>query len=80
MAGLPLSEARKLQNINFITCSNSVSAVEMTDALVNELLKLEEGIVVFDCVLGMDVLVISPVMCILCDNARASEFCRKCMV
>ena len=91
MAGLPLSEARKLQNINFLACSNSVFALEMADALVDELLKLEEGIVVFDYVSQRDVLVLSPVMCILCDNARGSEllnhlgaraikFCRKCMV
>lgn len=80
-----------LQNINFLTCSNAVSALEMTNALVEELLKLEEGIIVYDCVWQWVVVVLSPVMAILCDNARASEllnhlgaraikFCRKCMV
>lgn len=91
MAGLPIEEARQLQNINFLTCSNAVSALEMTNALVEELLKLEEGIIVYDCVWQWVVVVLSPVMAILCDNARASEllnhlgaraikFCRKCMV
>ena len=45
----------------------------MTDALVNELIKLEEGIVVFDALLQQEIVVLAPVMCILADNARASE-------
>ena len=62
-AGLSLSEA----NINFLACSNmySVFALEMADALVDELLKLEEGIVVFDYVSQRDVLVLSPVYVIM---------------
>ena len=91
MAGLPLHEARQFGNINFLTCSNRVSAMGMAEALAKELLKLEEGIVVYDCVLQCDVVVLCPVMAVLCDNARASElvnhlgartyrFCRKCMV
>lgn len=91
MAGLPLHMARQLHNINFLTCSNNMSVMEMIDALVEELLKLEEGIIVFDSLSQCDILVLSPVIAILCDNARASEllnhsgaraikFCRKCMV
>lgn len=68
-----------------------MSALDMADALVSELLELERGIVVYDSQLKCNVLVIAPVMCILADNARASEltnhlgatanrFCRKCMV
>lgn len=91
MAGLPLHEGRQLHNINFLTCSNALSAMDMTDALVDDLLLLEEGFVVFDSLTQRDIVVLSPVLAILCDNARASEllnhsgaraikFCRKCMV
>ena len=91
LAGLPVHEARTLQNINFLACSKIVSALEMTGALVDELLKLEEGVVMYDSLSQCDVIVIAPVLAILCDNARASElvnhlgakaikYCRKCMV
>lgn len=91
MAGLPLYEGRQLHNINFLTCSNVVSAMNMTNALVDDLIMLEEGIVVFDSLTQCNVVVLSPVLAILCDNARSSEvtnhlgakaimFCRKCMV
>lgn len=90
LAGLPISEARTLENIHFLACSNNVFALDMADALVNELLKLEQGVIVYDAVSQCDILVIAPVMCILCDNARASElsnhlgakaikYCRICM-
>ena len=91
MASLPLCEAWKLQNINFLACSNKLTAMEMSHSLVDELLKLEQGIIVYDSFFKCEVLVIAPVICILCDNARASEivnhlgarairYCRKCMV
>lgn len=91
MAGLPLEEARKFSNINYLTSSNLVSALEMTCALQQELRKLEDGIVVYDSLTESNVLALCPLMCVLCDNARASEilnhvgatgirFCRKCMV
>lgn len=91
MAGLPISIARQFCNIHLLACSNKVTAVQMISALVNELLILEKGIIVYDALLKCDILVIAPVICILADNARASEivnhmgatttmFCRKCMV
>ena len=33
-------EARKFQNIHFIPCSNNLSAMNMAEALVNDLLIL----------------------------------------
>lgn len=83
--------ARQFSSIHFLCCSNSVSAMDMAGPLVNELLKLQEGVVVYDSFLECDVMVIAPVICFLADNARASEltnhlgatavkFCRKCMV
>ena len=44
MAGLPISEARKIKNILFICCSNKLTALQMADGLVDDLLLLEEGI------------------------------------
>lgn len=91
LAGLPLCEARKFEHIHFVACSNNVSALEMSSALVDDLKKLEQGIFVHDASTGTDVLLVARVMCALCDNVRASEllnhlgskakfFCRKCMV
>ena len=46
----------------------------MTPPIVAELKTLEsEGIVCFDAHLQKEVLVVAPVLCILCDNPRASE-------
>lgn len=64
----------------------------MAEPLAQDLLKLEtEEIVTFDADLGRDVLVVVPVLCVLCDNPRASEllnhsgsaannFCRMCNI
>lgn len=92
LAGLPTKENAKLHNIHMITCSNKCSALDMTQPLVDDLLKLEtSGITVYDVHLGVEVLVVAPVICILCDNPRHAEimnhagpsatmFCRMCMV
>ena len=91
MAGLPIKIARQFCNIHLLACSNKVTALEMTSALVKELLVLEQGIIVYDALLKCKILVMAPVICILADNARASEivnhmgatatkFCRMCMV
>lgn len=91
LAGLPLHEARKVEHIHFLACSNKLSAIQMAGALVEDLKALERGIRVFDAHTGTDVLLIAPVICALCDNVRAAEllnhlgskakmFCRKCMV
>lgn len=91
-SGLSHCENAKLSNIHFCCCSDTASAVDMTVALAPELTKLEnDGIVAYDALLKQTVMVISPVMCILADNPRASElinhlgsssrkFCRMCMV
>lgn len=65
--------------------------MQMTQPLVNDLMKLEEGITVFDIVNNQEILLIAPVLCCLCDNVRAAEIvnhlgskalklCRFCMV
>ena len=91
MAGIPKIEANKFHNIHFISCSNNVSAMEMADPLVADLLLLENGVKMYDAYLGKEVYVLAPVLCVLCDNVRASELlhhlgskavrlCRFCMV
>ena len=91
LAGLPREENAKLHNIHFIAASNKVKALKMTDPIVGDLIKLEEGVVLFDAAMQQNVLVVAPVLCILADNVRASEltnhsgssankFCRICQV
>ena len=89
LAGMPKEENAKPENIHFVCCSNSTNAVEMIPALVDDLLKLErEGIEVYDGHLERNILLISPAICLLADNPRASEltnhlgasYCRMFMV
>ena len=91
LAGLPRKESVKFQNVHFISCSNRLSALEMTEPLVEDLKMLEKGIKVFDALTESEIFVVAPVLCVLCDNVRASELlnhlgskakklCRFCMV
>ena len=91
LAGLQKSENAKLKNIHFIAASNKVNALDMAEAIVDDLLKLEEGVAMYDSKMAQNVLVVAPVLCILADNVRASEltnhsgctankFCRICQV
>ena len=95
LAGLPLSENAKLENIHFISTSNLLSAMEMADGpLVKDLNTLAtEGMVtyMYHALLQRDVHIVAPIITLICDNPRASEllnhngssarrFCRMCMV
>lgn len=91
LACLPKHDARKFNNIHFVTCSNQLSAIDLSKPIVEDLMKLEKGIEMFDTHLGKNVLVISPLICALCDNVRSAELlnhmgskatrlCRLCMV
>ena len=91
LAGLPKQENSKLSNIHFIAASDKVSPLAMAQPMVEDLLKLEKGIVMFDSLTQQDVVVVAPVLCILADNARSAEltnhlgsaankFCRICQV
>ena len=62
----------------------------MAKPLVQEQNILEKGVIMYDSFLQDDILVVAPVLCIICDNPRASEitnnlgpgsrlFCRMCM-
>ena len=64
----------------------------MAPPIVEELKQLEyHGMEMYDAHLQATVLVVAPVICVICDNPRASEvtnnlgpsskmFCRMCMV
>lgn len=69
LACLPKEYARDI----YFICSNRTNAVQMSEPLVNDLLSLEKGIHVYDCLTKSEVLVLAPVISILCDNVRASE-------
>ena len=91
LACLPKHEARKLNNIHYVTCSNQLSAIELSKPIVEDLQKLENGIELYDAHLGKNVLVVAPLLCAMCDNVRSAELvnhmgskavrlCRLCMV
>ncbi|KAL5491387.1 hypothetical protein EMCRGX_G016667 [Ephydatia muelleri] len=76
LAGLLKKENAKLENIHFICTSNKVSVLELAVAPVQELKLLEDGIVAYDAAMQCDVpLIVSPVLCFLCDNSRAAQIC-----
>lgn len=91
LAGLPKEENTKLVNIHLITASNRVSTLELAEPMVEDLVKLERGVVMYDAHFKGDVFVVAPVLCILADNPRSSallnhggssakKFCRMCQV
>ena len=91
LAGLPLHMVDKPHHMHLISCSNNVSALDLSAPIVEDLLKLEDGMYMHDASMEEQVLVFTPVLSILCDNPRASEllnhlgssakkFCRLCLV
>ena len=91
LAGLPKSLNAQLENIHLMCASNRVSVLEQLKPIVEDLLLLQEGVVMFDAFWKQDVFVLAPVLACLCDNPRASEivghlhgnpnsFCRQCLV
>lgn len=84
-------QKNKLENIHFLCCSNKVSTLELVEPVVDSLLRLEDGIVMYDALLKQEVLVVAPVMFVIADNPMSSElcnhqgsmarrYCRMCMV
>lgn len=65
--------------------------MEMVPPVAEEIKSMEGGFIVFDALLQTEIVVKSPVICVIADNPRASEilnhrggnsrrYCRKCMV
>ena len=93
-----LCASNKVSELDFSPCMQintlylKASAIEMVEPLAKDLLKLEEnGIVTYDAYLKEEVLVVTPIICMICDNPRASElvnhlgtsatcYCRLCLV
>ena len=91
LQGLPQSERNKLENIHFLGCSNKVHALAIAEALVENIMKLENGVQMYDAYLKQNVMVVAPVLFIMSDNPMSSElcnhqgsmarkFCRMCLV
>ena len=78
LVGLPRHQNSQLHNIHFIACSNKVDCMEMSGAIVSDLKKLEDGIVMYDSTLKQNVLVFAPVIATLADNPRHSELRKWC--
>ena len=91
LAGLPRHQNTRLENIHFVCCSDSVSPLDLSGPIAQELTNLEkEGAPVFDAFYQEVVLVIAPLIVIVCDNPRASDllnhlgstalkYCRICL-
>ena len=59
----------KIPNIHFVCCSDVASAVDMSEFIVSELTSLEaDGVEAYDVSLQQEVVVLSPLLCILADN------------
>lgn len=91
LGGLSKEENSKLKNIHFLTTSNRVSPLQLANPVIDDLLRLEQGVVMYDSCLMQDVLIIAHVACLLADNPMASEllshlgpsarsYCRICTV
>ena len=50
-----------------------MSTIEVSKAIVDDLLLLEKGIRIYDTLSKADFLVVGPLICAACDNVRASE-------
>ena len=91
-ADLPRHLNSRIENINFVCSSDSVSPLDMAEPIAQQLTALEtEGVFTYDALHQETVLVVAPLMCIVCDIPRASvllnhlgsaalKHCPQCMV
>ena len=74
LAGLPRHENAKPENIHFVSCTDLMDVLDMTECVSQQLKQLElDGIEVYDSYYKETVLVIAPLLCIICDNPHASQ-------
>ncbi|KAL9536636.1 hypothetical protein MBANPS3_012495, partial [Mucor bainieri] len=69
---LPLKKWNQLEFTNFICTARTLSAMEMLPTIVDDLVRLEEGVEMVNTK-GNPVLVVAPLQFITADNARHSE-------
>ena len=78
LAGLPRHQNARLDNIHFVSCSDSVSALDLSFPIAKELTKLEcEGMVAFDALYQEEVLVVAPLMCIVLLQSKGFTTCES---
>ena len=74
LAGLPRHANSNLQNIHFICCSDKATVLEMAEPIVDEIKVLEnDGMLCYNSGFDCSVLIFVHILCIICDNPRASE-------
>ncbi|SAL99752.1 hypothetical protein [Absidia glauca] len=77
-AGMPFSERSKTENVCYVSAvlgSSGLNAMDLVPALVDDLLSLERGVLMYCADQGRMVLVIAPILFISADNPRHAEFC-----
>ncbi|KAI9331518.1 hypothetical protein BD770DRAFT_288943, partial [Pilaira anomala] len=88
-AAVPLSVANHYLNQLFLCGTNKLTAMEQLPYLVDDLVALENGIVLFDALYMEKVFVVAPLLFIKADNPRHADVtcmkasaaaypCRKC--
>ncbi|KAI9327614.1 hypothetical protein BDR26DRAFT_952563 [Obelidium mucronatum] len=89
--GLPFEKTQQLQNINFISTSKHLSAVESSVAVVASMRELRRGVCAYDAELCEEVLVIGEILQVVGDNPALSSIvshlghtsvqpCRMCSI
>ena len=88
-AGLPRHLNARIENINFVCSSDSVSPLDLSEPIVQQLTALEtEGVFTFDASHQETVLLVAPLMCIVSRasvllnhlGSAALKHCPRCMV
>lgn len=77
-AAMPFSMRNKRENTFFISAvsgSAGLHAMHLVPGLVEDLLQLEQGVVMYSFEHGKKVLVIAPILFIAADNPRHAELC-----
>ena len=64
----------KTRKHSFLSCADLMDVLDMTECVAQQLKQLElDGIMVYDSYCKETVLVIAPLLCIICDNPRATQ-------
>lgn len=76
LAAMPLEKRTRRENAMFLcTSDKNLQAVDMLDAIVEDLKQLEEGIEVYSYDHNDYVLLVAPLLMLIADNPRHSQLC-----